>query len=123
MTKDVRSGALSIKTTPFSATDQTKPSLTSPSKCLLPCQIGPVLGLGLRGPTKIGPALGLGLWGPKPIGPPLGLGLWGPKQIGLFLGPGLWGPKQIGLFLGLGLPGPRPDRTRKSAPLTSDSAR
>ena len=51
----------------------------------------------------------------------LGLGLWGPKQIGLFLGLGLWSPTEIGLLLGLGLWGPRPDRTPKSAPLTSDS--
>jgi hypothetical protein len=57
----------------------------------------------------------------SPIGPSLGLGLSGPKQIGLPLGLGLSGPKQIGLFLGLGLPGPRPDQTRKSAPLKSDS--
>jgi hypothetical protein len=90
----------------------------------MPCQIGPALGLGLPGPKPIGPALGLGLWslGSKANrARPFGLGLPGPKQIGPSLGLGLPGPKQIGPVLGLGLSGPRPDRTRKSAPLKSDS--
>jgi hypothetical protein len=86
-----------------------------------PKQLGLSLGLGLSGPKQIGLFLGLGLSGPKQIGLFLGLGLSGPKRIGLFLGLGLSGPKQIGIFLGLGLSGPRPDRTRKFAPLKSDS--
>ena len=98
------------------------PAVKALSKC--PARSDPPLdsdSVGLSGPKQIGLSLGLGLSGPKQIGLFLGLGLSGPKQIGLFLGLGLTGPKQIGLFLGLELSGPRPDRTRKSAPLKSDS--
>jgi hypothetical protein len=70
MTKDQRS-VLSIKTTPFSATDQTKPGLINLVQ-------GLPLGLGLcralSGPKQIGLSLCLGLElpGPKQIGPLLG---------------------------------------------------
>jgi hypothetical protein len=75
--------------------------------------------------TQIGLLLGLGLWCPKTIGLFLGLGLLPAgvqsKSGSSLVGLGLPGPKQIGLAFGLGLWGPRPDRTRKSAPLKSDS--
>jgi hypothetical protein len=126
MTKDQRS-VLSIKTTPFSATDQTKPGLINLVQ-------GLPLGLGLcqalrSKANRALPALDSNSRVQSKSDPSLvGLGLPGPKQIGLFLGLGPQSPKQIGLSLGLGLPGPRPDRTPKSAPgsgsgLDSDSVR
>jgi hypothetical protein len=105
MTKDLRNP---LKQRPFPQRTKQSRGLINLSKCL----------------ARSDPPLdsdSVGLSGPKQIGLFLGLGLSGPKQIGLFLGLGLTGPKQIGLFLGLELSGPRPDRTRKSAPLKSDS--
>ena len=133
MVKDVRSGALSIKPTPFSATDLAWPHKSRLSKCparsdssldsdsWVQSKSDSSLDSDSRVQSKVGLPLGLGLLGPKQIGLLLGLGLLGRKQIGLLLGLGLLGPNQIGLLLGLGLLAPRPDRTPKSTPLKTDS--
>ena len=119
MVKDVRSGALSIKPTPFSATDLAWPHISRLSKC--PARSDSSLDSDSWVQSKSGSSLDSDSRVQSKVGLPLGLGLLGPKQIGLLLGLGLLGPNQIGLLLGLGLLAPRPDRTPKSTPLKTDS--
>jgi hypothetical protein len=116
---DDQRSALSIKPTPFSATDLAWPHKSRPSKC--PARSDSSLDSDSWVQSKSDSSLDSDSRVQSKVGLLLGLGLLGPKQIGLLLGLGLLGPNEIGLLLGLGLLAPRPDRTPKSTPLKTDS--
>jgi hypothetical protein len=107
---------LSIKTTPFPATDQTKPSL---SKCL--ARSHPSLDSDSRAQSQLDPPLDPGSRVQSQSDPPFDPGSGARAQSDPPVGPGLPGPKPIGPGLGPGLWSPRPNRTRRSSPLKSDS--